>query len=481
MGQDLASSLQQLDAYRYLLPRSSRAGMRTEGLVFADEHLILQIRNDKTLEQVANVATLPGLVGPSLAMPDAHQGYGFCIGGVAAADIHRGVVCAGGVGFDINCGVRLIGTPLGASGSADLIGRLLDRLFREIPCGAGRKSPLEVTSRELGEVLRGGARWAVERGHGEPEDLDRTEENGRMEGADPGTLSARALDRGRHQIGTLGSGNHFLEFQRVETTYDRPAAEAFGLRPDQVVVLLHSGSRGLGHQVCTDHLELMQEGMRRHGITVVDRQLACVPVGSKEGEAYLGAMAAAANFAFANRQIMTFRVREAFRSVAGLAGLRVVYDVCHNIAKREEHEWGGSRRTVLVHRKGATRALPAGHPLLPADYRTVGHPVLIPGSMGSASYVLVGTPEAMHQTFGSCCHGAGRSLSRTQARRGASPDRLLAEMKQKGILVRGETKAGLLEEKPDAYKDVDRVVEAVQGAGIARKVARLVPLAVMKG
>jgi len=467
--------------YRYIIPKSYKQGMLVEGMIFADERLLRQIEHDQTKDQVANVATLPGLVGRSLAMPDAHQGYGFCIGGVAAADLEKGVVSAGGVGFDINCGVRLLASPLDVSDIGDRLPPLLNQLFRDIPCGTGRKGILEITKGQLDEVLENGAQWAVGQGYGSPQDLTRIEEFGRMADADASLVSSRAKERGYRQLGTLGSGNHFLEIQKVEEVYDDEIAESFGVRRNQVVVLIHSGSRGLGHQVCTDALDSMDAAGKKYGISVIDRQLACVPIKSPEGQSYLRAMAAAANFAFANRQMMTHWVREGFRRVTGTDKLRVVYDVCHNIAKVEEHQWEGGRGKVLVHRKGATRALPREHPLLPEELRNVGQPVLIPGSMGTSSYILVGTEQAMKETFGSSCHGAGRAKSRTQAKKETRAEDLLRDMKEKGILVRSESKVGLTEEKPDAYKDVSRVVDVVEGAGIARKVAKLIPMAVMKG
>jgi tRNA-splicing ligase RtcB len=470
-----------LDDCRVMIPKSSRKGMRVDGLIFADEALERQIRNDQTAEQVANVATLPGLVGRSLAMPDAHQGYGFCIGGVAASDPETGVVSAGGVGFDINCGVRLLVSDALCDDVRDAVPALMDELFREIPCGTGKKGAIGLDERQLEDVLVRGARWAVGSGYGSEEDLPRIEEYGTLPGADPAAVSRRAKERGSPQLGTLGSGNHFIELQRVAEVEDAGAAGTFGLAPGRLAVMIHSGSRGLGHQVCTDYLDRMQDGMARHGISVVDRQLACVPVRSAEGREYLAAMAAAANFAFANRQMMTHRAREAFRKVLGPVSLPIVYDVCHNIAKFEEHEVGKKRMTLLVHRKGATRAFPAGHPALPEGLRPVGQPVLIPGSMGTASYVLVGTGRAMAETFGSSCHGAGRAMSRTQAKRETTGEELLREMKKLGIYVRGQSRSGLAEEKPDAYKDVDAVVDVVRRAGIARTVARLVPVAVMKG
>ncbi len=473
--------LKRLDNYRYLIPKSYKQGMRIDGMIYADDELIKQIEKDLTKEQVANVATLPGLVGRSLAMPDAHQGYGFCIGGVAAADVDEGIVSAGGVGFDINCGVRLLSTPFEVDDVRTKLEQLINQLFRDVPCGTGRIGLLEVTKSELDKVLINGAQWAVQNNYGDDKDIARIEEYGKIPDADPSLVSHRAKDRGQHQLGTLGSGNHFLEIQVVDEIYEPEVASKFGLHNNQIVVLIHSGSRGLGHQVCTDYLDMMQNGMKKYGISVVDRQLACVPIKSVEGQNYLKAMAASANFAFANRQMITHWTREAFKRILGRGDLKIVYDVCHNIAKYENHDVDGSQKRLLVHRKGATRAFPKNHPALPDELRDVGQPVLIPGSMGTCSYVLVGTDKAMKETFGSSCHGAGRAMSRTQAKKETSADQLLNEMKSKGIYVRGESRSGLTEEKPDAYKDVNRVVEVVHGAGIARKVAKLLPLAVMKG
>jgi tRNA-splicing ligase RtcB len=470
-----------LDQYRYLVPKSHKEGMRIDGLVYANDDLIKQIEKDQTLEQIANVATLPGLVGRSLGMPDAHQGYGFCIGGVAAADIENGVVSAGGVGFDINCGVRLLASQFEVSDVQSKLTQLISKLFKDIPCGTGRKGLVEVSQSELDKVLVVGARWAVENGYGNDEDLSNIEDYGKLPNADASLVSSHAKDRGHHQLGTLGSGNHFLEIQVVSEIYDPEVGNKFGLEKNQIVVLIHSGSRGLGHQVCTDYLDIMQGGMKKYGISVVDRQLACVPIKSKEGQSYLKAMAAAANFAFANRQMMTHWTREVFHDIMGSGNLRIIYDVCHNIAKHEEHSVDGKRKQVLVHRKGATRAFPKFHSALPDQYRDIGQPVLIPGSMGTCSYVLVGTEQAMQETFGSSCHGAGRSKSRTQAKKETNTDNLLRELKGKGIIVKGESRSGLAEENPNAYKDVSQVVEVVHGAGIAKKVAKLLPLAVMKG
>lgn len=470
-----------IDSYRFLLPKSFKQGMRIDGMVYANDELIRQIEIDQTSDQVANVATLPGLIGKSLAMPDAHQGYGFCIGGVAAADLDNGIVSAGGVGFDINCGVRLLATPFEKKDVMPKISDLLNQLFRDIPCGTGKKGLLDVSQKELNNVLSQGVTWAVEHGYGTENDIARIEEYGKIPNANPAFVSARAKDRGHSQIGTLGSGNHFLEIQVVDEIFEEETARVFGLHKEQIVVLIHSGSRGLGHQVCTDYLDAMQGGMKKYGISVIDRQLACVPINSREGGEYLGAMAASANYAFVNRQMITHWTREAFQRILGSGDLNIIYDVCHNMAKFEEHTVDGSRKTVLVHRKGATRAFPKGHPALPSELQSVGQPVLIPGSMGTNSYVLVGTELAMLETFGSSCHGAGRAKSRTQAKKETTADELLREMKGKGILVRGESRSGLTEEKPDAYKDVSQIVDVVHGAGIARKVAKLTPLAVMKG
>lgn len=455
--------------------------MKVEGLIFANEELLRQIEKDLTLSQVANVATLPGLVGRSLAMPDAHQGYGFAIGGVAAADMQHGIISAGGVGFDINCGVRLLASDVSLDDVKPKLDTLLNQMFRDIPCGTGKAGLVDLSFGQLDEVLSDGAHWAVRNGFGTQADLNHIEETGRISAADPGMVSQRAKKRGRDQLGTLGSGNHFVEVQYVSDIFDDEAARAFGLKLNQIVVMIHSGSRGLGHQVCTDYLELMQEAMLKYGIHVVDRQLACVPIKSNEGQAYLKAMAAAANFAFANRQMMSHWTRQAFERILGGGNLRLVYDVCHNIAKEEVHKVNGSSRRLLIHRKGATRAFPRHRPEIPKDYYEIGQPVLIPGSMGTCSYVLVGTEKAMEETFGSSCHGAGRAKSRHAAKKEITADQLIKELREKGIHVRGASKSGLTEEKPDAYKDVSQVVEVVHNAGIAKKVAKMIPIGVIKG
>lgn len=478
--------LTKIDDYRYLISKTFRAGMRVEGLIYADDELIRAIEKDQTLMQVANVATLPGLVGRSLAMPDAHQGYGFAIGGVAASDSETGIVSAGGVGFDVNCGVRLLASEytleqLTPPRKSELLDSLLDRLFRDIPCGAGKRGIVRLSYGELDSVLRNGAEWAVKNGYGREDDLTYIEESGKISDADPAFVSKRAKERGREQLGTLGSGNHFVEIQYVAEIFDETAATTFGLSRNQIVVLIHTGSRGLGHQVCTDYLETMQQAMKKYAISIVDRQLACVPIQSREGQEYLKAMAAAANFAFANRQMITHWIRDAFASVVGKDTLRIVYDVAHNIAKHEEHVVNGIVKKVLVHRKGATRAFPKHRPELPPKYFEVGQPVLIPGSMGTSSYVLVGTERAMKETFGSTCHGAGRAMSRTAAKRETTAEELLRRLREKGIHVRVASKSGLTEESPEAYKDVSKVVDVVHNAGIARKVAKLIPVGVIKG
>jgi tRNA-splicing ligase RtcB len=429
-----------------------------------------------------NVATLPGIVGSSLAMPDIHQGYGFPIGGVAAMDCDGGVVSPGGVGFDINCGVRLVRTTLEEAAVRPRLRDLIDQVFRDVPCGTGGSGFVKIGPRDLDRVLVEGARWMVKNGFGEQRDADFSEAGGALEGADPAAVSDRARERGLPQLGTLGSGNHFLEVQYVEEVHDETAARAYGIFPGQVVVLIHSGSRGLGHQVCTDYVKVMNQSMAKHHISLPDRQLACGPIRSEEGERYLAAMCAAANFAWANRQAILHFLRGAFQRIFGAAArLDLVYDVCHNIAKRERYEVEGRRREVLVHRKGATRAFPAGHREIPADYRAVGQPVFIPGSMGTASWVLAGAEGAMRETFGSVCHGAGRLLSRTAARKGRNAREEQHKLEERGILVRSESRDGILEELPEAYKNVDEVIEVVHNAGLARKVARLRPMGVIKG
>jgi len=460
--------------YRFVIPRHGR--MRVPGVVFATRALIPDPAGDRSLEQVANVAELPGIVRASYAMPDVHWGYGFPIGGVAATDIaDGGVISPGGVGFDISCGVRLLAADLGRNELAPVLGLVMDQLAAATPCGAGRGGVWRLAGRgELEKLLLGGAGYAVAHGHGCQRDLDRCEDLGVVGGADPAQVSSRAIDRGLYQVGSLGSGNHFLEVQAVEEIFDRPAAEAFGLAEGQVCVMIHCGSRGLGHQICTDHVQIMDKAMARYQITVPDRQLACAPADSPEGRGYLGAMAAAANYGRANRQLLAEAARRVFSSATG-APLHLVYDLSHNLAAVETH----AGRQLCVHRKGATRALPPGHPSLPADLRGAGQPVLIPGSMGTCSYVLAGVTGA--DAFASACHGAGRRMSRHQAARTITGPELRRQLEHQGIAVRGASARGLAEETPQAYKDVTQVVEAAEGAGLCRKIARLVPLGVVKG
>jgi tRNA-splicing ligase RtcB len=478
--------LEKIDEYRWLIPKSYKPGMRVDGLIYADEDMLRHIVDEQAPEQVANVAFLPGIVGYSMAMPDIHWGYGFAIGGVAAMRVGDGVVSPGGVGFDINCGVRIMRTNLTREEVSPKIKTLIDALFYAVPSGLGSKGAVKLRSGEIDEVLVKGSRWAVEKGYGRKEDLETTEESGEMKGADPSQVSGRAKERGTPQLGTLGSGNHFLEVAVIDEIYDADTAKAFGIdRVGQVMLYVHCGSRGLGHQVADDYIKVMLRAMPGYGISVPDKQLSCVPVKSNEGQAYLAAMRCAANYAWANRQCITHWVREAFCRVMGMdegeAGLQLIYDVTHNIAKIEEHEVEGKQEKLCVHRKGATRAFPAGHKELPEKYRAVGQPILIPGDMGRTSYILAGTKQAMKETFGSTCHGAGRMESRAAAKRQQSGRDVLAALEAKGIAVRAGSLAGLAEEAPEAYKDVGDVVRVAHGAGISKKVARTRPIAVVKG
>jgi len=475
--------VERIDAYRWRVPR--HGGMRTDGLIFADEGLMRDLEGDQAVQQVANVAHLPGIVGPAIAMPDIHWGYGFPIGGVAAFDLETGVVSPGGVGYDINCGVRLLATSLSISEARPRLGALVDALYRTIPSGVGAsRSDVILQRRELEAVLREGARWAVEHGFGVPADLEAIEANGTLEGADAGAVSDRAKERGKSQLGTVGSGNHFVEVGYVAETFDAAAAARLGLEPGRLTVFIHSGSRGLGYQVCDDSLETMLRASAKYAIPLPDKQLCCAPLASPEARQYWGAMNAAANFAFANRQLMAHYARRALGQVFGPEAAErthLVYDVCHNIAKIERHEVAGAPRRVCVHRKGATRAFPPGHPELASQFRDLGQPVLIPGDMGRYSYVLLGTEGAFRETFGSTCHGAGRRLSRHQAKKLARPRNILKELEAQGILVRAANRGTVDEEMPEAYKDVSRVVDVVHAAGIGRKVVQLKPVAVVKG
>ena len=464
--------------YRFRLPQ--RGEMRVPGMVYVSRQLLPGLAADRSLQQVANVAALPGIVAASYAMPDVHLGYGFPIGGVAATDpAAGGVVSPGGVGFDISCGVRLLAASLDRAELRPVLGTLMDRFAAAVPRGAGRGGIWHLAERgQLWEVLVDGARYAVKQGYGTERDLARCEDEGAVADADPAQVSARAIDRGLHQVGSLGSGNHFLEVQAVEEIYDAATAQRFGLHHGQVCVMIHCGSRGLGHQICGDHVRIMDKAMPRYGIHVPDRQLACTPVSSPEGRGYLGAMAAAANYGRANRHVLAHAAREIFRQMAG-AELDLVYDVSHNLAKMETHAVDGEPKLLCVHRKGATRALPPGHPDLPPELQVAGQPVLIPGSMGTYSYVLAGIEGG--GAFASTCHGAGRVMSRHQAQRTVNGTQLRHRLEAAGIAVRGASARGLAEETPEAYKDVNAVVEAAEGGGLCRKVARLVPLGVVKG
>ena len=477
--------LEKIDEYRWLLPKHFDSRMRVDGLIFASEAMLTHLRMDKTPQQVANVAALPGIVGRSMAMPDIHWGYGFPIGGVAATRVDDGVVSPGGVGYDINCGVRLMSTALAWEEIRPRVKEILWALYHAIPCGVGEKSHLRLTPSDLNKVLVKGSAWAVAEGYGAQEDLERTEAGGALPGADPGELSERALERGRPQLGTLGAGNHFIEIGRVVEVFDEDAAEAFGLRADGVTLMIHSGSRGLGYQVCDDWLQVMRKAMNKYKIAVPDQQLACAPVKSPEGAGYLGAMNAAANYAWCNRQVMMSWAAEVFAKTLAASpravGMRLVYDVAHNIAKRETHDLGGKKTPLLVHRKGATRAFGPGHPELPAAYRDLGQPVIIPGDMGTASYVLLGTARAMAETWGSTCHGAGRMMSRSEALRVARGRNITRELEGRGVDVVCKSPKTLGEEMSEAYKEVDEVVGVVTGAGISRPVAKLAPVGVIKG
>jgi tRNA-splicing ligase RtcB len=481
MGQPWKGKLERIDRSRVRIPRTG--GMRVDGLVFASEKLMESVLSDQSLQQVVNVAHLPGIVGSSMAMPDIHWGYGFPIGGVAAFDMKEGVVSPGGVGYDINCGVRVLKSPFRRSEVAGRLPDLVKGLFRNIPSGVGSKrKDLRVSGKDEARVLAEGASWAVEMGFGEEGDTDFIEEGGVIAGADPSALSPRALQRGRPQLGTLGSGNHFVEIGFVDRIFDETAAGRFGLETDQVLILIHTGSRGLGHQVCDDAIRDMLEATRKYGIDLPDRQLCAAPIDSPEGRRYLASMSAAANYAFANRQIITHWVRQTFRDqMDPEASFPVLYDVAHNIAKIETHVVDGKARELCVHRKGATRAFGPGHPHVPEAYRDVGQPVLIPGDMGRYSFILAGTEKAMTESFGSSCHGAGRMMSRKGASKKARGRNLLRELNERGVFVMAASKGTLAEEMPEAYKDVADVVDVVHEAGIGKKVARVKPMGVIKG
>ncbi len=475
--------LEKLDENRWLLPQTG--AMRVPGIIYANEIIHDLLKHDESARQVANVAHLPGIVNFSLAMPDVHWGYGFPIGGVAAFDLETGVVSPGGVGYDINCGCRLMATRLTLPDIRHRLKELTEALYRRIPSGVGSTGYVKLSGKDQKKVLEEGAAWAVRAGYGTAQDLETTEDGGCIVGADSEKVSARALERGKQQLGTLGSGNHFLEIEAVEDIFDETAARVFGLSKGQIVIMIHTGSRGLGYQICDDFLALMVKHQTETGIALPDRQLACAYLSSGRGQNYLAAMACGANYAWANRQILMHLTREVLEKTLRVSprelGMRLVYDVCHNIAKIEKFSVAGREKKLCVHRKGATRAYPAGHEDVPACYRSVGQPVLIPGDMGSGSYVLAGQAKAMDETFGSACHGAGRVMSRSQAIRSSRGRSISRELADRGVLVMAGSKGTLSEEMPEAYKNVHDVVEVVHDAGIAKKVARLKSIACIKG
>lgn len=478
--------LQQIDPCCWRLPKSYKEGMRVDGLIFASEKLLQAITSDNAPDQVANVAFLPGIQYASLAMPDIHWGYGFCIGGVCATDPEEGgVISPGGVGFDINCGVRLMRSNLFYQDVKGKLQSLIDDLFRNIPTGVGRSGRYRFDKKELRHIMSEGPRWLIDRGLATERDIEYTEAHGKLEGAEPDLVSEQAYKRGKDQCGTLGSGNHFLEVQVVDHIFDENAAQLMGLEKDMVCVMIHSGSRGLGYQVCDDALMMLRGVPQKYGIDLPDRQLACAPIDSIEGRHYIGTMRAAANYAWCNRQLLMHQAREVFSNIFEQPWERLqmnlVYDVAHNIAKFEEHEVHGKTKKVWVHRKGATRAFPPGHREIPQQYQSIGQPVIIPGDMGTASWVLCGQPGSMERTFGTTCHGAGRAMSRKAAVRNAKGRRIDKELEAKGIIARSQSRRGLAEEQPDAYKNVDDVVSVVHNAGLSHKVARMRPIGVIKG
>ncbi len=467
------------------VPATFREDMRVPARLYASEPLLEAALSDESATQLVNSATLPGLVKYALAMPDIHQGYGFPIGGVVASRTLDGVISPGAVGYDINCGVRVLASQLTLAEVEPYLPALASELYRTCPSGVGKGGGLNLSAKEFEKLLLRGAEWALDAGYAERQDVQRTEEGGRLKGADPAHVSKRAWERGISQVGTLGAGNHFIELDVIDEVYDEEAAAAMGIAEGRIVAQIHCGSRGFGHQICTDYVDEFQGAVHKYGIKLPDRQLICAPFQSPEGQAYYAAMCAAANFAFANRQVLAYHIRRSFEVVLAKSGLdshlHQVYDIAHNMAKVEKHRVDGKETEVVVHRKGATRAFGPGFEGLPPEYRSIGQPVLVPGSMGTASWILVGTPGSMEQTFGSTCHGAGRTMSRSQAKKQVRGDKLRDELQQGGIEVRAGSMPGLAEEAPQAYKDVDEVVRVVSGAGIARRVARLVPIAVIKG
>lgn len=478
------NDFKKISDYIWEIPKSFRDDMRAPARVYATKEMLEDVFDEKAIDQLVNVATLPGVEKYALAMPDIHQGYGFPIGGVATIRTKDGVISPGGVGYDINCGVRLLTSSYHTQEIEEKLINLANQIQRDVPSGVGRSGDMILTEKDMDEVLEKGVKWALEKGFAENGDLEFLEERGCYKDADAGLVSKRAKQRGRDQLGTIGSGNHFLEIQEVVEIYDENTAKQFGLFQGQVTVMIHTGSRGLGHQTCTDYVQLMDKVIESYGITLPDRELACAPFSSKEGQEYFHAMAAAANFAWTNRQIITYRIRNAWQTLLRSSSyggqrneLTILYDVAHNIAKLEKH----NNKEYIVHRKGATRAFGPGHQDLPEKYQKTGQPVLIPGSMGTYSYVLAGTKESDELTFGSACHGAGRQMSRAEAKRSLNYDKLKEDLQKYEVIVRSGSRSGLLEEAPEAYKDIDKVVDVTHNAGIAKKVAKLKPLAVIKG
>jgi tRNA-splicing ligase RtcB (3'-phosphate/5'-hydroxy nucleic acid ligase) len=478
--------LERIDEYRWRIPKSYMPGMRVDGIIYASSELIKGIKQDNALQQVANVATLPGIIKHSLAMPDAHWGYGFSIGGVAATDIEEGgVISPGGVGFDINCGVRLLKTNIFKDDLKPILKKLVCALYNNIPAGIGSKGDIKVTAKEQERILVKGAGWALSKGYATESDIEYTEENGAMQDADPDAVSERAYERGKSQSGTLGSGNHFIEIQAVDEIYDQQAASRFSLSKGQITVMIHSGSRGFGYQVCDDYARKMVHTLSKYNIKVPDRQLACAPFSSTDGRLYFGAMKCAANYAWNNRQCIMHLTRlcfeKIFRQSFQSLDMSLIYDVAHNIAKIEKHNIDGTEKTLCVHRKGATRSFGPHNTELPDDYKDIGQPVIIPGDMGTSSYLMLGTQKAMTETFGTTCHGAGRALSRKAASQRYRSSQVIDELAKKGITIMASGKSTISEESPGAYKDIDDVISAVHGAGISKKVCRMRPLGVIKG
>jgi len=477
--QDIKKHAKQIDELIWEIPTSYREDMRVPARIFATEEMLDDMLNDRTIGQIVNVTTLPGIHEAALVMPDGHEGYGFPIGGVAATEYPDGVISPGGIGYDINCGVRLLKTELDFQEVEPHLESLSRGIYHEVPSGVGQGGTLKLSNEEVDDVLKNGVEWMIQNGHGENDDKKYIESNGKFENADPSKVSAAAKKRGRDQLGTMGAGNHFVEVDKVDEILDPQAADAMGLRKDQVVILIHTGSRGLGHQIATDYIKKMGSAMEKHNIELPDRELACAPFSSKEGSDYFDAMACGANFAWSNRQYITEEVRRAWQKEFGQSGgkVSIVYDVAHNLAKIEEY----NGKKLIVHRKGATRAFGPNHEELVDEYKSIGQPVLIPGSMGTASYVLAGTEKSYEKSFGSSCHGAGRRLSRKAAKKEVEATKLIKDLKEKGIWIRSGSMSGVAEEAPIAYKDVDNVVDVVHRTGIAKKVARLKPLATMKG